>query len=130
MNPRERFALAMQHQAPDRVPIDIGATSLTGMRPECQQRLRDLLGFQGQPVPANNCIDDSILPWAGTDFRSVGGIVSLPNRAFQMDGTDSIDCWGIRRAPIDWEYQITHSPPPQCYHRRFTCLSLAGSAGR
>ncbi len=110
MNHRERFALTMQHQASDRVPIDIGATSLTGMRPECQQHLRDLLGFHGQPVAANNGIDERILRWAGTDFRSVGGIVSLPNRKFQMDGAASIDCWGIRREPIDGEYQITRYP--------------------
>jgi uroporphyrinogen decarboxylase len=110
MNHRERFTSAMQHQTPDRVPIDIGATSLTGMRPECQRRLSDLLGFSGQPVPVNNGIDERILRWAGTDFRSVGGIVSLPNREFPQNGGASIDCWGIQRTLIDGESQITHYP--------------------
>ncbi|HEX3053836.1 MAG TPA: uroporphyrinogen decarboxylase family protein, partial [Aggregatilineaceae bacterium] len=108
MNSRERFVLTMQHQAPDRVPIDIGATSLTGMRPLVQQRLRDLLGFTGAPLPANNGIDERVLQWAGTDFRSVGAIVNLPNPRLPDD--PAVDCWGVRRAVIDGEAQITQYP--------------------
>ena len=71
MNSRRRFELTMKHQMPDRVPIDIGATSLTGMRPLVQQRLREILGFMDAPILANNGIDERVLRWAGTDFRSV-----------------------------------------------------------
>ena len=78
MNSRERFACAMQHKSPDRMHIDIGATSLTGMRPDCQEGLRRLLGFSGNAAKNDHGIDERILQWAGTDFRSVGAIVDLP----------------------------------------------------
>ena len=110
MNSRQRFELAVKHQVPDRVPIDIGATSLTGMKPLCQQRLQDLLGFRDVPTLANNGIDERILQWAGTDFRSVGAIVALPNKHLGPDANASMDCWGIQRDLIDEEYQITRYP--------------------
>ena len=36
MTSRKRFACTMAHRTPDRVPLDIGGTPLTGMRPACQ----------------------------------------------------------------------------------------------
>ena len=101
----------MQHRKPDRVPIDIGGTSLTGMRPDCQENLCRLLGFTGNPVLVNNGIDERILEWAGTDFRSIGGIVDLPSQqTSKLSPLSSIDCWGIRRDFLYGEWQITHSP--------------------
>ncbi|MDF1514695.1 MAG: hypothetical protein P1S60_12880 [Anaerolineae bacterium] len=88
----------MQHKNPDRVPIDIGGTSLTGMRSDCQENLRRWLGFTGKSVPSNNGIDERILAWAGTDFRSVGAIVDLPSvHTRTLSLSAHIDCWGIRR---------------------------------
>ena len=110
MNSRQRFELTMQHQTPDRVPIDIGATSLTGMRGKCQQRLRDLLGFTGKPELANNGIDERLLEWVGTDFRSVGAIVDLPNPRLDLQTGGPVDCWGITRGVVQGESQITHYP--------------------
>ena len=75
MNSRERFEHTMRHTFPDRVPIDLGGTSLTGMRPRCQDNLRQLLGFTVDPVERDNGIDERILEWAGTDFRSVGDLI-------------------------------------------------------
>jgi uroporphyrinogen decarboxylase len=111
MNSRERFELCMNHRNPDRPPLDLGATSLTGMRPLSQQRLKELLGFSGRSVLINNGIDERILEWAGTDFRSVGGIVSLPGvYRRQISDTCVVDCWGVRREKIDGEWQITKNP--------------------
>jgi uroporphyrinogen decarboxylase len=110
MKSRDRFELAIQHRTPDRVPLDIGATSLTGMRPSVQRRLREILGFTGKPIPANNGIDERVLQWAGTDFRSVGAIIDLPNLRRDAENSPSVDCWGVRRELISGEYQITHYP--------------------
>jgi len=110
MHSRQRFELTLQHLQPDRPPIDIGGTSLTGMRPVCQQRLRDLLGFSGKPIPANNAMDERLLRWAGTDFRSVGAIIDLPNPAIDALDDPELDCWGIRRQRVDGESQITRYP--------------------
>ncbi len=108
---RTRFAQAMRHQAPDRVPLDIGGTSLTGMRPGCQQRLRELLGFTGQPASTWRGIDERLLEWIGADFRSVGAIVSLPSpQARVLSPTARVDCWGIRRDLVGLDYQISRHP--------------------
>jgi uroporphyrinogen decarboxylase len=111
MNSRERFQLCMQHRCPDRPPLDLGATSLTGMRPGCQKRLAELLGFRGPARPSNSGVDERILEWAGTDFRSVGAILDLPSpHTRQVSETCAIDCWGIERQKIYGEWQITRSP--------------------
>jgi len=111
MNSRERFALAMRHQAADRVPLDIGGTSLTGMRPGCQARLRELLGFTGPPQAAWRGIDERLLEWIGADFRSVGGIVSLPSPHMQvLSPIARVDCWGVRRELVGGDWQITRYP--------------------
>ena len=111
MNSRQRFALAMRHQAADRVPLDIGGTSLTGMRPGCQARLRDLLGFSGQSAATWRGIDERLLEWIGSDFRSVGAIVSLPSPHTQvLTPTARVDCWGIRRDLVGGDWQITRHP--------------------
>lgn len=111
MNHRERFALTMQHQPLDRPPLDIGGTSLTGMRPGCQARLRAFLGFTGQPEQTSNGIDERILSWADTGFRSVGGIIDLPSSLSRtISATANVDCWGIRRDLMDGEWQITGHP--------------------
>ena len=111
MNSRERFEYTMRHSSPDRVPIDVGGTSLTGMRPNCQENLRQLLGFTGEPIERNNGIDERILEWAGTDFRAVGAIVDLPSKHTRtISQYAHIDCWGIRRDFTGGEWQITQSP--------------------
>lgn len=111
MNSRERFESIMSHATPDRIPIDIGGTSLTGMRPNCQENLRQFLGFSGNPAALHNGIDEKILEWAGTDFRSVGAIVDLPSQLSRKISDHAfIDCWGIRRDFNNGEWQITHSP--------------------
>ena len=107
MNSIDRFEMCMQHQSPDRPPLDLGATNLTGMRPLCQQRLLDLLGFSGPPEPSNSGVDERILRWAGTDFRSVGRMIDLesPHRQ-QISDTCFVNGWGIRKEFIDGEWQI------------------------
>ena len=101
----------MRRQPADRVPLDIGGTSLTGMRPGCQARLRELLGFTGPPAAAWRGIDERLLEWIAADFRSVGGIVSLPSPHTQtISPTARVDCWGIRRELVGGDWQITHHP--------------------
>ncbi len=108
---RNRFQLTMQHEPVDRVPIDIGGTSLTSMSPTCQAALLDHLGFTGTHRLTNNGIDERILEWAGTDFRSVGTIIDLPSPYTRtISGTISIDCWGIRRERISGYDEITNNP--------------------
>lgn len=111
MDSRTRYALAMAHRQPDRPPLDLGATSLTGMRPGIQAALARVLGLEGPPRPGHAGVDERLLEWAGTDFRAVGGIVSLPNpHPPRLANGAWIDCWGVARAVVDGEAQIVRYP--------------------
>ena len=111
MTSRERFLAALNHQQPDRPPLDIGATTLTSMSPRCQASLREFLGFIGEPLPTNSGVDERILQWAGTDFRGVGGIVELPGTlGRRISETASVNCWGIRHELVGGQWQITGCP--------------------
>ena len=111
MKSRERFAAAMQHRQLDRPPLDIGGMSLTSMSSGCQAALRRFLGFTGEPTLSNNGIDERILEWAGTDFRSVGWIPELPGTlARHVSDTAYVNCWGIEYGLAGGQWQITKSP--------------------
>jgi hypothetical protein len=50
MTPRERVQAALAHRQPDRVPIDLGSTAVTGMHVSVVAELRAALGLRGGPV--------------------------------------------------------------------------------
>ncbi len=47
---RERLARTLNHQQPDRIPIDFGGTSVTGVHASCVAALRDYYGLEKRPV--------------------------------------------------------------------------------
>jgi len=51
MDSRERVALALDHQEPDRVPLDLGATPTSGMQVGAVYLLRQALGLDGPGTP-------------------------------------------------------------------------------
>ena len=50
MNSRERLTAAIHHQQPDRVPFDLGATSVTGIHALALYRLRKALKLPERPI--------------------------------------------------------------------------------
>ena len=50
MNSRERIRATLEHQAPDRVPIDLGATAVSGMHVISVAKLREYYGLDRHPV--------------------------------------------------------------------------------
>jgi hypothetical protein len=50
MTSRERVKKALNHEAPDKVPLDLGATPTTGIAASSLARLRKALGLDDQPV--------------------------------------------------------------------------------
>lgn len=52
MNSRERVQMALNHEEPDRIPIDLGASAVTGMHVSVVYKLRQALGLDepGTPV--------------------------------------------------------------------------------
>ena len=52
MSRRERVAAALSHRQPDRVPLDLGASAVTGMHASSVYQLRQALDLErpGTPV--------------------------------------------------------------------------------
>ena len=52
MNSRQRVEAALNHRQPDRVPLDLGASAVTGMHVSSVAKLRQALGLDppGSPV--------------------------------------------------------------------------------
>lgn len=110
-NSRTIFTETMAHRQPERLPFDIGGTSLTSMSPQCQENLCEFLGFDKETDMRSRKVDERILKWAGTDFRNVGGIIQLPScHSVDVSDTEYYDCWGLCRKLIDGQWQIVNSP--------------------
>ncbi len=50
MTSRERLRAALQHRTSDAIPIDFGATAVTGIHVSCVAALRDYYGLERRPV--------------------------------------------------------------------------------
>jgi uroporphyrinogen decarboxylase len=111
MTPRERFAAAMAHEEPDRVPVDWGKQVSSPHRdaylllkthlgnPSWMNNQENILDQMGQNV----FLDEALLRKFGVDFRwLVPHWVGL--RPDRLDGKDVYyDMWGSR---FDWTGQF------------------------
>ena len=50
MTGKERIKRALDHESPDRVPVDFGATTVTGIHVTCVAALREHFGLEKRPV--------------------------------------------------------------------------------
>jgi uroporphyrinogen-III decarboxylase len=50
MNSRQRVITSLNHQPPDRIPIDMGSTGVTGIHVLAVERLRNHFGLEKKPV--------------------------------------------------------------------------------
>ena len=50
MTSRERVQISLAHREPDRVPVDFGGTTVSGMHALCVERLRAHYGLERRPV--------------------------------------------------------------------------------
>jgi hypothetical protein len=50
MTSRDRVLTSLAHAAPDRLPVDFGSTSVTGVHVSCVAALRDYYGLERRPV--------------------------------------------------------------------------------
>ena len=49
-NGTDRVRCALAHREPDRIPLDLGSTTVTGLHVSCVAELRDYLGLEKRPV--------------------------------------------------------------------------------
>lgn len=76
MTSRERVRLAINHKQPDRVPIDLGSTVVTGISASTYSKLRQELGLKHQSVKVIECYQ--MLGEVETEVRELLGIDTLP----------------------------------------------------
>ena len=73
MTPRECLLTALNHQQPERVPVDFGSTGVTGMHVTCVAQLREHYGLEKRPVTVSEPyqmlgqLDDDLLEALGVD---------------------------------------------------------------
>ena len=70
---RERVIKALNHKEPDRVPLDLGGTAVTGISASALTRLREGLGLEGGPVKVHE------------PFQMLGMVTDDVRRALGVD---------------------------------------------
>jgi uroporphyrinogen decarboxylase len=119
----ERVLAALEHREPDRVPIDLGGTAVTGINIHALRRLKQTLGIPGDVILKDQITqlavtDDPTFACLELDVRCVGPQRPSdpgPARDHGLVGTDYVltDEWGMRwRMPRDsgHYYDLCHSP--------------------
>lgn len=87
MTPRERFLRALNHQEPDRVPYDMGATVVTGIQLKAYVRLREYLGLPKKKPVVDHLfqqlakVDEDLIDRLEVDVRNV--TAHLPERPLE-----------------------------------------------
>jgi uroporphyrinogen decarboxylase len=105
MNSRERLGAALQHKEPDRLPLDLGATVVTGIHIDAYRRLRDYVGLpMKENIPILDVIqqlavvDDDVRDFFKVDVRNVAPRSSATFKIEikdMQDYTYFVDEWGI-----------------------------------
>lgn len=114
MNSRERVQLALDHKEPDRVPLDLGASAVTGMHVSSVYRLRQALHLDPPGTPVKIVepfqllgeIQPDLLDALGADVVGLGGpntMFGFPNQGWRpwtyFDGTPTLIPEGFNTEP-------------------------------
>jgi len=115
MNPRERVIAVLRHELPDRVPVDLGSTAVSGIHQRANDALKALLDIEADE-PVHDVVqglvvpDKRILQRFGVDFRRVA--LRPPSTATSpTEGEDTYhDEWGMRRQRTELYWEIVEHP--------------------
>lgn len=112
MKPRERITAALNHQATDKLPVDFGASPVTGISASLIYQLRGKLGLERKPVKIIDPfqmlgeIDDELKEYLQTDItcilprRNAFGIENSNWQEWSMfDGTPALVPGNFNTAP-------------------------------
>ncbi len=119
LTPRERILTALNHEEPDRVPVDVGSTPVSGICTGAYERIVAALGLPERPVRIWDvpqqlaAVDEDVLQALGGDCVGLAPIDPDPPRpASDGDGESYRDMWGaLRRRPKGGFYfDLAESP--------------------
>ena len=104
MSARERVLAALNHQEPDRVPIDLSSVGPTGIHVLAYERLLKVLGIE-EEIKLRDVVgqlaepSEQVLELAGADVRGirVGGSAYNPAMLSQTELVDH--CGAVWRRP-------------------------------
>jgi len=68
MSSRDRFRQALAHRQPDAIPVDFGATPVTGLHCSCVAALREHFGLEKRPVTVHEPYQ--MLGWLDEDLKA------------------------------------------------------------
>src|SRR5450756_125164 len=109
MTHRERVLATLNHQEPDRVPIDFSSTRCTSIHVDGYQRLKRHLGIEAPDVISDRMmqcvlVDDRILERLDTDTRGIipGAAEKTPD--VELDEITYRDEWGVERSKPQGSY--------------------------
>ena len=103
MTSRERVLAAVNHHEPDRVPLDLGSTRVTGIEPSLYHRLREDLGLGGDPVKVMDVWQ--MLAWVEQPVVQALGADCLGVPRLVQDFGMRIDAWKPWRLDDGYEVQ-------------------------
>jgi len=119
MTPRERVIAALNHEEPDRIPLDLGGIN-TSLMLGTHDRLKRFLGMPDQPTAVLSKTwqiaktAEPILDYLSIDTRYVFPEIRLAQTADRPDeGSDEdtfTDEWGIRRRFVLHYYDMESHP--------------------
>ncbi len=96
---KQRVQDALNHKTPDRIPVDFGSTSVTGIHCKVVEALREHYGLERRPVKVIEPFQ--MLGEVDSDLQEIIGIDCVPvfgqKDMFNMDGThmhEQVTPWG------------------------------------
>ena len=111
MTPRERLFAALDHREPDRVPLDLGSTHVTGISVVAYDNLRAFLGLpEREPTIVDDVQqvalpDDDVMQRLGVDVR---GLFPVTSNNITVPLQDAGDAWEYRD-----EWGLVHHMPKE-----------------
>ena len=124
MNSRQRVVMAINHREPDRVPLDFGATGVTGIHARAYGPLRTALGLP----PVEGRISDTMQQLAALDEDLVERL-AVDVRGVGRGAWDNLD---IRKTPDASYYRddfgITWKMPKDGWYFDMVDHPLVGDA--
>jgi uroporphyrinogen decarboxylase len=117
MNARERVVATLNHQEPDKVPIDMGSTENTTISRIAYINLREYLGLPADPQPyVISRMMDSVFPQEDLlqryqiDFRPVKPSATFKGRTVEMPDNSFYDDYNIRWKKATYYYDMVEHP--------------------
>jgi len=123
MTSRERVLAAVNHQEPDRVPLDLGGTRCTSINPKTYAGAKELLGIPG---PTRVLDVWQMLAWVEQPFVEKVGIDTLTVPRLVQDFGMRIDAWKPWTMDDGLQVLMPHNFEPVREEDGSLCLFLNG----